>query len=233
IKGPFPRNLTLALGSISVTLLEMASTFSVFANEGTMMEPIAIKYITDSKGNIIENNGPRGTRVISPQTAYLTTSMLEDVVKYGTAKKAGAIKRSIAGKTGTTNDFKDAWFIGYTPELTAAVWVGFDDLRQLGNKETGARAALPVWISFMQETLPLISLSSEGKPFPVPEGLVTAVIDPLTGHLATKDSEKIIEFFKQGTAPAKSSTVWSRELSKRQKEKFQGKEETAESPDID
>ncbi len=232
IKGPFQHNLTLALGSLSVTPLEMTSTFSVFAHEGVMMNPIAVKYITDSKGNLVENNEPNGAKVISSQTAFLTTSMLEDVVKYGTAKKANVMKRPVAGKTGTTNDFKDAWFIGYTPELTTAVWVGFDDLRQLGNKETGAKAALPVWISFMEEILPAVSLSSEGKPFPISQGIVTAVIDPLTGLLATNKSEKMIEFFKQGTAPVKYSTESGRDSAKKQKEKFKVIEDT-ENTNID
>ncbi len=232
IKGPFPHDLTLALGSLSVTPLEMASTFSVFAHDGIMMNPIAVKYITDGGGNIRENNEPNGTKAISSQTAFLATSMLEDVVKYGTARKASAMKRIIAGKTGTTNDFKDAWFIGYTAELTAAVWVGFDDLRQLGNKETGARAALPIWMSFMDETLPAVTPGSEGKSFPVPEGIVTAVIDPLTGLLATNKSEKMIEFFKQGTAPSKYSSESGRDTAKKQKEKFKATEET-EDTDLD
>ena len=230
IKGLFPHDLTLALGSLSVKPLEMASAFSVFASNGVLMNPIAVKYIMDSRGNILENNEPAGTKVISPQTAFLTTSMLEDVVEYGTARRARAMKRVIAGKTGTTNDFKDAWFIGYTPELTSAVWVGFDDLRQLGNKETGARAALPIWMSFMGEILPAIG--SEGKSFPVPEGVVTAVIDPLTGLLATNTSEKLMEFFKQGTAPTKYSTDYGRGLAKKQKEKLNAPEDT-EVNDID
>ncbi|MBI4680415.1 MAG: PBP1A family penicillin-binding protein [Nitrospirae bacterium] len=232
IKGPFQHNLTLALGSLSVTPIEMASTFSVFAHDGVMMNPIAVKYITDSKGNILENNEPNSAKAISSQTAFLTTSMLEDVVNYGTAKKANVLKRHVAGKTGTTNDFKDAWFIGYTPELTAAVWVGFDDLRQLGNKETGARAALPIWMSFMGETLPAITIDGKGKSFTVPEEIVTAVIDPLTGLLATNTSEKMIEFFKQGTVPSKYSTESGRDLAKKQKEKFKATEDMGDT-DID
>jgi penicillin-binding protein 1A len=223
IKGPFPYNLTLALGSLSVTPLEITSAFCVFANEGVKMEPIAVKYIIDSNGNILENNEPRGRKVISPQTAFLITSMLEDVVKYGTGWRARALKRPVAGKTGTTNDYRDAWFVGYTPELAAGVWVGFDDHRQLGEKETGSKAAAPIWVSFMKEALAIISpFGKDGKgvakPFPIPEGIIAAVIDPLTGLLATDESEKMIEYFKEGTAPVEYSTELERNLVKRQKE---------------
>jgi len=158
---------------------------------------------------------PRGVTAISPQTAFLTTSMLEDVVKYGTARRAKVLNRAVAGKTGTTNDYRDAWFIGYTPELAAGVWVGFDNVRSLGSKETGARAALPIWVDFMKQALaefsPLNTGDEEKKSFPVPDGIVTAVIDPLTGLLATNDSEKMIEFFKEGAVPRGYSTPAQRE----------------------
>lgn len=224
IKGPFPHNLTLALGSLSVTPLEITSAFCVFAREGIRMKPIAVKYITDFKGNILENNKPKGIRVISSQTAFLTTSLLEDVVKYGTGWRAKALKTPVAGKTGTTNEYKDAWFIGYTPELAAGVWVGFDDQRQLGDKETGSKAAAPIWVSFMKEALSIM-LSPFGneekediKPFHIPDGIVTAVIDPLTGLLATNESEKKVEFFKEGTVPVRYSTELDRDLVRKQKE---------------
>jgi len=216
IKGPFPRNLTLALGSLSVSPLELTSAFAVFANGGVKMRPVVIKYILDSDGNIIENNEPRGERVISPQTAYLATSMLEDVVRYGTGWRARALKRHVAGKTGTTNEYRDAWFIGYTPELVAGVWVGFDNSRSLGEDETGSRASAPIWVSFMKKALLKISEFSDkaqkDKPFPIPEGIVTAVIDPVTGMLATPDSGKMVEFFKEGTVPTVYSTEFYRNL---------------------
>ena len=223
IKGPFPHNLTLALGSLSVTPLEITSAFCVFAREGIRMKPIAVKYITDLKGNILENNEPRGKRVINPQTAFLTTSMLEDVVKYGTGWRAKSLKKTVAGKTGTTNDYRDAWFVGYTPGLAAGVWVGFDNQRVLGEKETGSKAAAPIWVSFMKDALSVISpLTSERKedtkPFSIPDGIVTATIDPLTGLLATFQSEKMIEFFKEGTAPVVHSTELERSLVRIQKE---------------
>jgi penicillin-binding protein 1A len=187
------------------------------------MKPFAVKYVTDSDGNILENNQPRGMSVISPETAFLTTSMLEDVVKYGTGWRARALKRPVAGKTGTTNDYKDAWFVGFTPALAAGVWVGFDDQRQLGDKETGSKAAAPIWVSFMKEALDLMSpigskQREELRTLTTPDGIVTAIIDPLTGLLATNTSEKMIEFFREGTAPFLYSSEMEREIVKKEKE---------------
>jgi len=216
IKGPFPRNLTLALGSLSVSPFELTSAFSVFANGGVRMKPIVVKYILDSSGNILENNEPSGERVISPQTAYLATSMLEDVVRYGTGWRARALRRHVAGKTGTTNEYRDAWFIGYTPELVACVWVGFDNSRSLGEEETGSRAAAPIWVSFMKRALRQISATNgstgRDRAFTIPDGIVTAVIDPVTGLLATPDSGKMVEFFKEGSVPTLYSTAFYRNL---------------------
>ncbi|HDH10975.1 MAG TPA: PBP1A family penicillin-binding protein [Nitrospirae bacterium] len=224
IKGPFPHNLTLGLGSLSVSPLEMTSAFCVFAQGGIRMAPIAVKYIIDADGNVLENNIPEGVRVISPQTAFLATSMLEDVVKYGTGWRAKALRRPVAGKTGTTNEYKDAWFIGYTPELAAGVWVGFDNMRTLGDGETGSKAAAPVWVNFMKKALteisPFDSKDVEKKPFPVPDGIVTAVIDPLTGLLATNETRKMVEFFKEGTVPTIYSTYFYRDLILRQKKEL-------------
>ncbi len=222
IKGPFPLNLTLALGSLSISPLEITSAFCVFANGGRKPEPISIKYIVDSDGDIIENNQPSSTMVIDPRTAYLATSMLEDVVKKGTGWRAKALKRSVAGKTGTTNDYWDAWFIGYTPELATSVWVGFDNMRPLGDEETGSRAAAPIWVSFMKKALdeiaPFDSKSRNGKkPFPIPDGIVTGVIDPETGLLATNQTKKMLEFFKEGTVPTLYSSPFHRDLIRRQK----------------
>jgi penicillin-binding protein 1A len=224
MEGPFPRNLTLGLGSLSVSPLELTSAFGVFARGGIKIPPISVKYVADSEGNVLENNVPQGQNVISPQTAFLATSMLEDVVKYGTGKRAKALNRPAAGKTGTTNDYKDAWFIGYTPELIAGVWVGFDDMRTLGHGETGARAASPIWVSFMDQALSAISPYDSGdaekRAFPVPDGIVTAVIDPVTGLLATNATDKMVEFFKEGTVPAIHATDIYRSMILKQKEEL-------------
>jgi penicillin-binding protein 1A len=230
IRGPFPYNLTLALGSLSVSPLEMTSAFSVFAREGVRVDPIAVKYVIDAQGNVLENNKPVGVQVISPQTAFLVTSILEDVVKYGTGWRAKALKRPVAGKTGTTNEYKDAWFIGYTPELVAGVWVGFDDMRKLGKKETGSRAAAPIWVSFMKDALAAISPfgreeteKADIKAFHVPDKIVTTVIDPLTGLLATDDTDRMVEVFKEGSVPVEYSTKFYRELVINQKKSLKQK----------
>jgi penicillin-binding protein 1A len=227
IKGPFPHNLTLGLGSLSVSPLEITSAFGVFAQDGLKRDPIAIKYIIDSEGNVLENNQPVSNRAISRQTSFITTSMLEDVVKKGTGWRARALRRPVAGKTGTTNEYRDAWFIGYTPELVAGVWVGFDNMRTLGKEETGSKAAAPIWVSFMKKALSEISPfsskvsgSSEKRPFEIPEGIVTAIIDPVTGLLATNETERMVEFFKEGTVPTIYSNEFFRSLIKRQKEEL-------------
>jgi len=186
---------SLALGSLSITPLELALCYSAFANEGMKVTPIAIKYITDSKGMILESNEPEATEVVSPQTAFQITSMMEDVVKYGTGWKAKALGRPVAGKTGTTNEYKDAWFVGYTPNLVAAVWVGFDNTRPLGPQETGARAASPIWVTFMKNVV------GDPADFPVPEGITTRVIDPATGLLSRDETAGIKEYFREGTEP--------------------------------
>lgn len=215
-KGPFPHNLTLALGSLSISPLELTSAYGVLAHNGIRNEPIAIKYVIDRNGNVIENNQPVGAEAVHPVTAFLSTSMLEEVVKSGTGWRARALKRPVAGKTGTTNDYRDAWFIGYTPELVSGVWVGFDNMRTLGKDETGSSAAAPIWVSFMQRALsemaPFDAKAGEKRPFPVPDGIVTAVIDPVTGLLATNGTEKMVEFFKEGTVPTEYSTEELRQL---------------------
>ena len=196
IQGELPRNLTLALGSLSISPLELALCYSVFANGGLKVKPIAIKYITDANGSVLESNDPEAEEVISSTTAFLITSLMENVVQHGTGWRAKALGRPVAGKTGTTNDYRDAWFVGYTPNLTAAVWVGFDDTKPLGALETGARAASPIWVSFMQN-----ALSGPPEAFTVPEGIVIRTIDPGTGLLAREEADGVREYFKEGTEP--------------------------------
>lgn len=153
IESSMPRDLSIALGTTSVSPLEITSAFSAFANSGMKYKPIAIKYITDSKGMVLEENMPQGDELVSPFIASQMTSMLKDVINYGTGMRAN-IGRAAAGKTGTTNDYKDAWFIGYTPHLIAGVWVGYDDMRRsLGSVEVGGRAAAPIWANFMRNAL--------------------------------------------------------------------------------
>jgi penicillin-binding protein 1A len=208
IQGAMPRNLSIALGSTSVTPLELTSAFATFANAGTKMKPVAIKYINDTRGEIIESNQPEGTPVLTPAGSFLITSMMEDVIRYGTGMRAN-IGRPAAGKTGTSNDYKDAWFVGYTPDLAAGVWVGFDDMRRsLGSGEVGGRAAAPIWQHFMRNVL-----SSKVAPdFVVPPGIVKIRIDASTGQPAgffASDASTIDEYFKEGAAPAGSLSPFS------------------------
>ncbi len=190
-------NLSMALGSAEVTPLELATTYSIFANQGRRPRPIFITKITDRQGNVLEQAVPELRQVISPETAYQITSMLEDVIRRGTGRKALALGRPAAGKTGTTNDYMDAWFMGYTPRLLAGVWVGFDEKRSLGPRETGGRVAAPIWTNFMERAL-------AGKPildFSVPPGLACVPIDPHTGRRVGYGDGSIVECFRKGTEP--------------------------------
>jgi penicillin-binding protein 1A len=193
--GDMPRNLSMALGTFSMTPLELAQAYNVFASNGMKTKPIFIKYISDRQGRIVENSEPGPEQMISPQTAYLITSMMEDVVRHGTGWRAKSLGRPVAGKTGTSNDYKDAWFVGYTPDLVASVWVGFDNFKSLGAQETGARAASPIWVSFMNS-----AVKTAPSDFYIPEGIVSHFIDPETGLLSS-DGSGIREYFKEGTQP--------------------------------
>ncbi len=192
------RDLSLALGSSGVSLLELTTAYSVFDNLGYLVEPVFITKILDRDGNVIEEDNPTRNKVIEQNTAYVMTSLLEGVVKRGTGWRVTAMNRPVAGKTGTTNNLHDAWFMGYTPRYITGVWVGFDDESSLGRGETGSRAASPIWLGFMQRLL-------HDKPvrvFQVPEGVVFSKIDAETGLLPIPESKKtIFECFKEGTVP--------------------------------
>jgi penicillin-binding protein 1A len=182
--------------------MDITNAYSVFANGGRLVKPISIERILDRDGQIIEENHPVPTQAISEETAYVMTSLLKGVIQEGTGWRAKALGRPAAGKTGTTNDLRDAWFIGFTPNLVTGTWVGYDDHRPMGLGETGSRAASPIWLYFMKEVL-------EGHPvidFPVPEGVVFANIDRKTGLLAGTCSEKTtLQAFKGGTEPKEYS----------------------------
>jgi penicillin-binding protein 1A len=174
-----PAYLTLALGAGAVTPLQMAGAYAVFANGGYKVSPYIISKITDSEGRILSQVNPSraggdAARVIDERNAFMMDSMLKDVVKYGTATKALVLKRAdIAGKTGTTNDSIDAWFAGYTPKIVGIAWIGFDQPKNLGNKETGGGLALPIWISYMQKALKDVPVEER----PVPEGVLQVAND--------------------------------------------------------
>jgi penicillin-binding protein 1A len=178
-----PAYLTMALGAGNVTPMQMVIGYSVFANGGYRVTPYFIERIEDHRGNVVAKAQPRrvgegADRVIDARNAFLMTSLLHEVVRSGTAARALKLGRSdLAGKTGTTNDFVDAWFAGFQPNLVAVAWIGFDNPRSLGRNETGSQAALPIWISYVGEVL-------KGVPeraLTPPSGLVVAQIDPATG----------------------------------------------------
>ena len=154
ITSPLPPYLPLALGAADLTLMEHTSAFTVFPDDGIRIEPHHIRRVTSYDGAVLEEPRPDIKDVVQPDVARTMTAMLEEVVQFGTGVRAKELGRVSAGKTGTTNDFTDAWYLGFTPHITAGVWVGNDDKRvSLGKKETGARAALPIWIEFMQQAV--------------------------------------------------------------------------------
>ncbi len=198
IESEMPRNLSIALGSSGVSLLEIVNAYAVFANRGYLVAPAFITKIEDRFGNILEEMNPSRERVIDKSTAYIMTSLLESVVREGTGKRVKALKRPVAGKTGTTNDLQDAWFVGYTPRFISGIWVGYDNGRTLGKGETGSRTASPIWLGFMKT----ITKNKSVRAFQVPEGVVFAKIDAETGLLPIPESGKtLFECFKEGTVP--------------------------------
>ncbi len=196
-------DLSLALGSSAVSLIELVTAYSVFANLGELVQPVFITKIIDRDGKEIQEMSFEKERVIAKNSAYIMTSLLEGVVKHGTGYKIKALNRPAAGKTGTTNEQHDAWFIGYTPEYITGVWVGFDQERSLGRDETGAKAASPIWLGFMREVLKDMPIQA----FDVPEGVVFSNIDAETGLLAVPETRStIFECFKEGTVPRRYSS---------------------------
>lgn len=167
IRERIPPYLPVALGAVELTLLEHTSAFSTFPNDGVRALPHYIVKVTDYDGRVLEQDYPIVQDVISLRTARTMTSMLRDVVLHGTGVAATRLKYPVAGKTGTTNDFTDAWFIGFSPSMTCGVWVGFDEKKTLGNKETGALAALPIWMTFM--TTVFLRQDSRRDFLPIPE----------------------------------------------------------------
>jgi len=204
ISFPLQNDLSMALGSSSISLYELTRAYAVFASQGKPFRPIFIKKILDRDGNLLEENLPlfypkepfNEERILSPQTAYIMTNLLEGVVRNGTGWRAKALARPAAAKTGTTDQFLDAWFIGYTPEFITGLWVGFDEERSLGENETGSRAASPIWVNFMTR----IMKDRPVKDFPIPEGIEFMKIDPRTAQVSF-DKEATLECFQEGTGP--------------------------------
>jgi penicillin-binding protein 1A len=197
VGSPLDLNLSLALGTSDLTLIELTSAYGVLANQGVWMPPTAIRYVTDVHGKLLEEHVPEGREALSPEMAYVITHMLRGVVERGTGHGAKALGRPIAAKTGTTNDYSNAWFIGFTPHIATGVWVGYDRPRSLGRDETGARTAVPIWTAYMAKVLG----DSAREDFPVPErvSLVPIDLDP------SNECVRVVTMaFVRGTEPSVS-----------------------------
>ena len=202
ISSPLAHDLSLGLGSSGVTVQELTAAYGIFLNQGISLEPYMIESVVDANGTILETHLPEPKQVLSRETAYLITNMMEDVIQRGTGQAAKGMGRPLAGKTGTTNDFTDAWFVGGAPNLATGVWIGFDDIRPLGDKETGSHAALPIWMTYMKTALEPLPV----MPFMIPDGIVFAKIDPSTGLLAPAGATTgVVEVFAKGTEPTEQA----------------------------
>ena len=192
---PYP---SVVLGAIEVSPLEIAQAFTTLAGQGSRSRLFSIRDVVDAEGNVLEKKSVKVRQVVSPQAAYLTTSLMQGVFTRGTATSASryGFSHIAAGKTGTTSDSRDAWFLGYTPDLLAVVWVGFD--KKKGTGLTGASGALPIWAEFMSKAL----AGQTDEEFPIPPGVVVVDIDRECGMLANYDSKDVIaEAFLEGTEP--------------------------------
>jgi penicillin-binding protein 1A len=198
IESDLRREVALALGVSEVTPLELVSAYGVIANGGVRTEPFAVRKVTDSQGRTLEEHVVEPQEVMRPETAYVLVNVMKGVVERGTAARARVLNRPLAGKTGTTSEATDVWFIGFTPSLVAGVWVGYDVKKSLGPAETGARLALPLWIAFMQRVLP--DLPQED--FTPPENVVAIPVNHMTGRpVSSEDRGAILEYFIKGTEP--------------------------------
>jgi penicillin-binding protein 1A len=202
LAGELPPYLPIALGAGEATLVEMVGAYATFANQGLRMKPFLVTRITDRDGNVIEENRPQARDAIRADTAYIMTSLLRGVVERGTAARAKSMKRPIGGKTGTTNDFTDAWFIGFEPSLCAGVWVGFDEKKDsLGKDETGGHAALPIWMDFWKPVMEPRAIED----YPIPANIVFVPVDELGRPGPAGMPGVQMEAFVAGTEPRFSS----------------------------
>jgi penicillin-binding protein 1A len=195
ISSPLGLNLSLALGTSDLTLIELTSAYGALANQGQWLAPTTIRYITDAQGKLLEEALPDPREAVSPETAYVVTHMLRGVVERGTGQAAKVLGRPIAAKTGTTNDYSNAWFIGYTPRLATGVWVGYDRPRSLGKDETGSRVAVPIWVGYMGSVL----RDSPKEDFPMPDRVVLAPVDLDPSNECVR---VVMMAFVKGTEPA-------------------------------
>jgi len=199
ITSPLVKDLSLALGTSGVSPLEMTRAYAAFANNGLMPQAIFIEKIVDSNGKVLEEQHPTFSEAIDPRVAYQITRLLEGVITDGTARGISSFGAPAAGKTGTTDQNVDAWFVGYTPELTTCVWIGHDQNTSLGGAETGGLAAAPIWLDFMNQAKAVYP-RTDG--FPVPAGIIMLPMDNATGEPGTKVGGSVtVEAFREDIPP--------------------------------
>ncbi len=203
IKEEFPRDLSISLGSVPISLMDLCQAYSAFARDGSYIPLHLISRIADSWGKELYVNKDQPVRAVSHENAYIITNMLQEVVRDGTGWRARVLNRPVAGKTGTTNEQNDAWYIGYSPYLITGVYVGFDQLTPMGKYETGSRAASPIWVNYRLE----VEGDYPVQDFTRPPGVTMVRIDPTTGLLAPPDSsESYFMPFLAGTEPTQRSS---------------------------
>lgn len=198
-KGKMDANLALALGAASISPFELTAAYAVFANGGNQIPTYFINKVTDSDGTILQQTGtPAPIPTVSPEASYVITNLMQSVVASGTGHRASLLNRPVAGKTGTTNEGKDAWFVGYIPQLVTGVWVGYDQERSLGSGGTGGQASAPIWAEYMQKAVANLPVED----FQAPENVSFVLINPRSGRLAKEGTPgAVMECFIKGTEP--------------------------------
>jgi penicillin-binding protein 1A len=197
----FPPFLSTALGAGEATLLEVTSAYSAFPNQGIRLQPYQVVSVIDREGNVLEETRPAPHEAIRADSAFVMTSLLRGVVQRGTAASANSLNWPLAGKTGTVDDYTDAWFIGFDPHITVGVWVGYDEKKPIGNGETGTTTALPIWVDFMREYIAMRGDREAPPAFEPPGNIVFVAVDRTTGEAVADPAGAITEAFIAGTQP--------------------------------
>ncbi|HZI63328.1 MAG TPA: penicillin-binding transpeptidase domain-containing protein, partial [Thermoanaerobaculia bacterium] len=210
IREPMPPYPSLALGSADIIPMQVATAFAAIANQGTQVEPYYIEKVYAADGTLLESHLPTASKATDPQVAYVLTHMLEGVIDRGTATDLRELDLDLAGKTGTTDDFSDAWFVGFTPRYTVLTWVGYDRKRTIGKNMTGSEAALPAWQKLVERGLEE-GWITKGERFAPPPGVVFQSVEYYTGMLPGAGAQRLIEeAFVEGTQPARTFDArWS------------------------
>jgi penicillin-binding protein 1A len=201
----FPPYLSTALGAAEATLLETTSAYTAFPNQGIRLQPYQVMAVVDRDGNVLEENRPAPRDAIRADTAFVMTNLLRGVVQRGTAAVAASLDWPLAGKTGTVDDYTDAWFIGFDPNITVGVWVGYDEKKPIGTGETGAVTALPIWIDFMKNYIALRGDRENPPTFEPPGNIIFMPVDRATGEPVADEGGGINEAFISGTQPSRQA----------------------------